>query len=141
MGFPQNSKNRLNNLLKKLRVQISEEEEEEENSCTCNYYLAYYQLLHRYTTVITSVWAVIGRNQMNTTKQLVVVRLVVLYAYNNHDTPTKQMKKHTGPSCQQMIFSKKSKNHSNNLSQKTAGSNLKFLRMIDDSCGLELATP
>jgi hypothetical protein len=61
-------------------------------------------------------WAVIRRNQMNAAKQLVVVRLVVLYAYNNHDTPTQQMKKHTGPSCQQMIFSKKSKNHSNNLS-------------------------
>jgi hypothetical protein len=53
---------------------------------------------------------------MNATKQLAVVRLAVVYAYNNHDTPTQQMKKHTEPSCQEMIFSKKSKNQSNNLS-------------------------
>jgi hypothetical protein len=53
---------------------------------------------------------------MNATKQLAVVRLAVVYAYNNHDTPTQQLKKHTEPSCQEMIFSKKSKNQSNNLS-------------------------
>jgi hypothetical protein len=34
---------------------LEEIEEEDEDSCTCNYYLAYYQLVHWYTTVITSV--------------------------------------------------------------------------------------
>jgi hypothetical protein len=55
---------------------------------------------------------------MNAAKQWAIVRLAVLYAYTNHDTPTQQMKKHTQPSCQEMIFSKKSKKQSNNLPRK-----------------------